>query len=622
MKSIFVILLMLTTIWSHSRSIQRRFQYPWEIIIFYLVNIYILTLYFFGYFGYLELGLNSIYISGIIVGIFELVKSNLIIFRFMNLTRALIIISPMILFLLAVPKNFKFTFFDEMHLWAANTKFMLAEDALLGENSATSSILDGASQTYPPAQQLFHYLLLDRLAWSESNVLIAQIIFISLCLIAINRVFFPKRNLVALFVLMATYIVLYLYGLSLDNILGEGFLAAHLVMCIGLAMNIKLTRSALPIIVVCLSVLTLIKPISFLFLILPISILMARSNIRFKLNKINFKLNSGLIRSVRYQVLFTMLPAITFVSWQFYIRKLEVPHSVGLLSGISLPNLNEVQNIATQYTKIFFGPLYGSDNYAGVGLDVPPIVRHLRLSLFLIVLLLAIVHVLIIKFLYKGDEKIQYQIFLSFSGFIVVYILALLFIYVSTFGEVIALVRYLVPILFCWSLVVFYMLLSRIKIKFVFLILFLVSLATPSSFIKDLVQIEPNKDRLIVRNSMELLSSEINELVPTNSKIYVVFQNSDGYEKIVLTYLIAPIRTNVSCSSLGIPYDNQDRWTCNLDFEKVFTGYDYLVLGIGDEQFWRYASPYLGVNQLKTNKGVYKIMYIHDQLQLFLIKKL
>jgi len=591
-----------------------------------VINLYIVVLYFFGLFGFLLFGLYAVYLTGALLFIMILFQKKLNFIGVIEVVRNLLWFVPLFLFVRAVPKDFKFTVFDELHLWAVNIKWLLLENKLQDISSVTFAINDGANQTYPPAQMLFQYFLVHNFEWSESNFLIAQIIFIFICMLAVNATFFRQNTVVSLLSFLVSFIALYLFGLPFDNILAEGFLAAQLTACVCLALKIE-KKSAF-LFAICLSVLALIKPISFIFVILPLLIFAARFAFSHDINSLIFNPPKALLPRIKKcwkEIFFLIsLPVFVFITWQIRIRNLGVDSSVGLLSGLKMPAPETIRFVTSQYFRTFFGPLYGEDNLAGTSMSVPPVVQNLKLSLFSIIFLLALMHFMISFFEIKILRKEKMFIFLSFLLFALTYYIALLCIYISTFGEVLALVRYSVPFLFCWAMVIFYLLVSlEISTKkplILVLIFLLVFFITPSSLVKDLKKIEPDYAKLQTRLSIEKIATKVVNTVPSNSRVYYIQQNSDGYEKTILSYLILPIDTNTNGFSIGLPYNKSDRWTTDVDLEKIFKGYDFLVLGYGDEQFWNLGKYYLNSEAQQRSQGIYKINYESGRLRLNLSK--
>ena len=96
-------------------------------------------------------------------------------------------------------------------------------------------------------------------------------------------------------------------------------------------------------------------------------------------------------------------------------------NSVGLLSGLKMPAPETIRLVTSQYFQTFFGPLYGEDNLTGTSMSVPPVVQSLKLSLFSIIFVLALMHFMISLFEIKILRKEKMFIFLSFLLFALTY---------------------------------------------------------------------------------------------------------------------------------------------------------------------------------------------------------
>jgi hypothetical protein len=133
-------------------------------------------------------------------------------------------------------------------------------------------------------------------------------------------------------------------------------------------------------------------------------------------------------------------------------------------------------------------------------------------------------------------------------------------------------------------------------------------LAAPSSFALEITGNYTDLTKLPVRTDVEKMASETVRLVSENEKVYYVYQGSNGYEKYIFSYLVLPRTTNWSCPSLGTPLYEGDVWTCDITLEKALIGYDYLVVGKGDVQFWDANSNYLDQGSVPATRGIFQIL--------------
>jgi hypothetical protein len=96
-----------------------------------------------------------------------------------------------------VPRNYKFTTWDEFPIWAFNSKLINIQNNFWGSEDANPF------KAYQPGAQLSHYIFTSVFDWSEANVLIGQNLWILFCLIAISGVIAKKNRIVALILLIS-----------------------------------------------------------------------------------------------------------------------------------------------------------------------------------------------------------------------------------------------------------------------------------------------------------------------------------------------------------------------------------------------------------------------------------
>ena len=78
---------------------------------------------------------------------------------------------------------------------------------------------------------------------------------------------------------------------------------------------------------------------------------------------------------------------------------------------------------------------------------------------------------------------------------------------------------------------------------------------------------------------------------PADARIYIIWQESDGFEPRVMAYELSPRITSTKGGSwsLGKPYGPEDVWTVAIypeDWQSVLKGYDYVLIGHADKPFW------------------------------------
>ncbi|MFH1033694.1 MAG: hypothetical protein V1806_04235 [Pseudomonadota bacterium] len=99
---------------------------------------------------------------------------------------------------------------------------------------------------------------------------------------------------------------------------------------------------------------------------------------------------------------------------------------------------------------------------------------------------------------------------------------------------------------------------------------------------------DASQDRAVITPMAEV----VKKAVPTDKKVFVIWQNSSGRNFHIIRYEIAPRPTNKWFFSLGKPYFEGDVWTEPLTLEswaQMLTDekFDFVFLARADRQFWQ-----------------------------------
>ena len=184
-----------------------------------------------------------------------------------------------------------------------------------------------------------------------------------------------------------------------------------------------------------------------------------------------------------------------------------------------------------------------------------------------------------------------------------------------------ALVRYSVSFLLGWTIFNLVLILQWIK-QFklenylVLIVLIPALIIAPSNFYSDVKKVKSNPEKLAARLDVEKMVPKTLALVKPSDSVYYIYQQSTGEEKYMFAYLILPNRNNWGCWSVGKPYGSADVWTCKKSVSELLIGYDYLVVGNGDGNFWNEASQYLTEGSSTDRQGIYKVSFPGKNLQL------
>jgi len=600
------------------------FAQSWKVSLFIIANIYILILYIFALIHKLDYGVNFIIIAGNIFFLERIIKRANKEIKISKFNEILWLI-PFLIFIKSVSKDYKFTMFDELNHWAVNIKFLVAERTIGDLHSSTRLISNGFNQAYPPAQELFQFLIINKLKWSEANVLISQIILILICLLALNAIFENELTWLSYALFITSIIVFYLFGLRFNNILADNFLAVHFATCLALSLKIVLNKRNILFSGICLAVLVLIKPVSFIFTILPLAIFSIRLlTANREINAATKDRSKAIVGAKNFRlnlITIYIFPLLAYFSWAFHIKQLNISTKSVTHNFFDQNSQSNLLQILNTYKDTFFGAIYGIDNLAGTSSSVPKIVEILHVSLFSIILILTICQIFLLLLKPKQARKEFLLITLAVILFAILYQVTLLFLYFYFFGEVAALMRYTVPFLYGWAMLVFHLFIDEISHfknrSIIFIALFLtIFFNLPTSLSNDAIKINSNPIKVEKRLSVEKLAKQTRIIAKQNEKAYYIYQDSDNFEKYIFSYSVLPIASNEKCSSIGEPYSDKDLWTCSINLEAALKGYSYLVVGKADNKFWSLNSIYLSPKSEAYLNGIYRISYSGSKLLL------
>lgn len=544
-------------------------------------------------------------------------------------------IIPYLILTFTIPEDFRFTMSDEFPSWAANIKTMYDENSLGGIDSATRSIASGFYQSYPPFQQLFQYLFLRNTYWSESNVQIAQNILVLSVLLGSVAFTLESRPLIIFPAWIGAICLYFLFGFTMSNLLADGLLAAQFAVCLGLATTNKGGNRDYLLLGLLIGNLILIKPTGFVLAVcatlLGIAVLVSSYiKPRGKLLGAEVVLNPKIYW--RKLLLMVSLPVATYVSWQVHLRIIQMTPGA---ENFSFSHVGTTKTLIrwnktwAAYKENFFGSLYGEDNLAGISSTAPNVVRVFNVSLFMIFIALAIFQTM----LAATDKARNRRTSLHFAFLIITlaifYQVFLLFLYMFFFGEYegtrsAALVRYSASFFLGWTILVFAQLVKKASYfkyssTLIFSVVSTLVLIAPPSLTSSVRGNYTDFSKLPARIDVEKMVPDTIRLIHENKKIYYVYQGSNGFEKYIYSYLVLPRKTNWTCPSLGKPLYFGDVWTCDLTLDRVIRGYDYLVVGKADAQFWASNSKFLTQGSQPVVRGVFRILDSGDGVQLALM---
>jgi len=421
----------------------------------------------------------------------------------------------------------------------------------------------------------------------------------------------------------------------MSNLLADGLLAVQFAAALGIVALQRSERRINFLQGILIANLILIKPTGFVFAlcaaVFVVSHLFARTY-----NGEAHQSNLGFLSSLRktgISTVIVLLPAaVSYISWQIHLRRINVTPGVESFSfaTIRTPEFkNRWIETISSYKDNFFGSLHGPDNLAGITLSTPKVVEILNISLFSIIVVLAVVHFFIAtttKGAQRNSSLINALLFIVLAIF---YQFFLIFLYMFFFGEYEgvrsgALVRYSSSFLLAWAIYVFALVVIRVSdLKWKTVTLPIIGLAlliiAPTGFSDEIRNIEPNPTKLAARFDVEKITHQVSKQVDQGEKTYFIYQKSDGFEKYIFSYLILPLASNWACPSLGAPYYEGDVWTCPMDLPEALRGYDFLAVGNGDARFWAENAKYLEPGSAAGREGLYRVSFNAGNLSLKLV---
>jgi len=164
---------------------------------------------------------------------------------------------------------------------------------------------------------------------------------------------------------------------------------------------------------------------------------------------------------------------------------------------------------------------------------------------------------------------------------------------------------------------------STVKISF---ILFILLSIMPINNLLDntLLQKTSTAARHQIREPYEDMMKYKNLLDPKKDKVYIIAQNTTGFDYYVLIYNFTPVQTQPWSRtwSLGKPYSLTDQWTADIpvgEWAKTLSGFTYVYLFNVDDRFINdYGQLFENINDIK-NKTLYSVNKIGDSVTLKIV---
>ncbi|OGS10894.1 MAG: hypothetical protein A2234_04055 [Elusimicrobia bacterium RIFOXYA2_FULL_58_8] len=483
----------------------------------------------------------------------------------------------------------QYSAWDEFSHWGLTIKEIFAQNALLTANSVI------ACKDYPPATALFQYYITVFTGWSEGITCVAHAA-ITLAAAVVFLTGIPWRQwlkITAILTFLQFLVIIFSFSLQnlyVDHLLGFFFGAILISYFMAEDRGTAAVLRLAPV----LFILPLIKSAGTLMALIAGGIIVADQ----LQNRSSLKPGAGRSRNFAALVLcaFILLtPLLSARTWSWRIAALNLPQT--LSTKVGLPEIKRpFSAAATERDKVTLQNFSKAFFSTRAGRTFPPV--------FILLLLTGAGCFLAGKAKHPGERAgIRTATLLMFTGFII-YTAGILFLYLYSFGNyegprLASFGRYMSIFFLAWTLLTLIFLLRSSAARDARLVPVwakaLIVLAAAVFLIKGALHKTP-QGMIDLRITVREKAARALPLIPGGAKIYLVWQNDTGLGPQVAAYELAPHPTSIRSGpwSLGKPYYPGDVWTSDIApeiWQKLLTGYDYVLLGKTDNTFWdRYGN--------------------------------
>lgn len=116
------------------------------------------------------------------------------------------------------------------------------------------------------------------------------------------------------------------------------------------------------------------------------------------------------------------------------------------------------------------------------------------------------------------------------------------------------------------------------------------------SFFKHVHFVEQGMSPHHLRQQVSIIASRVKKLTPPSSKVFIVWQNSFGLGRTMLSYDLFPRGYNYVPTAFGIVSPGEEGWKAELTpngFLERLQGFDYLLVAHDDPYFWDQYGDFL-----------------------------
>lgn len=560
----------------------------------FIVSILSITvlLYLFGLFKGLKIGVYAVYI----VSIYTFFMNLFWIFKKKRFKKELVFTNGFFAFLVVfaliafIHKGRLLSKWDEFSHWGYVVK------AIFNINDFQTNPLSLCMfKSYPPTMSLFQYFFMNVGGYSESCIYVAFNLFGFCCFLPFLQNIKNRKNyilcLVAFILIPLIYYSNYYSALYIDPMVA--ILFAYGVYLVD-HLDDKYDLIFLFLAVFCL---TLLKDVGLFFSIIIAVLLVVKLLKDIINNKKKYKkfyLTSFIV------VILSIL--ISKISWNIMININDVvPEFSQKIS------LNDIFKLITHSFDDY--RLTVISNYHQALYSESIITNFINLDFIRI----SIIYVIAFVYLYKKKLIEMNKAIVLMSG-LFIYCFGLLVLYCFRFSEYEALllsgyVRYLSIALL--GLLIILCIHFIKQEKNIIVIFFITLLFVPYSSLFDIRWSAKNSHK--IREPYNIAGDYINSKIDEDEKIYIISQNTTGFDYWVLRYTVWPNETNPNFTwSLGQKYYDSDIWTVDTDSSGwmetlIEDEYTYVYIYKCDNQFInRFKDLFEDASQIKDGQ-LYKL---------------
>ncbi len=561
-------------------GIKRFTHFPLERAPFLAVSCIISFLYVFAYVNFLDLGAGILLALGALFLFFcsvECAFNNKKIADY--ITPGVLTWLIVVVVLCMVASTEQWVYGDELMHWGPHSKimfdrhgFMTAEDALF-------------HKSYPPGARLFHYFFYTLGGFSEGRALAAQVLMMlaPLCLFAENLRFNEWRKACLLVMIAFLVVVLYsartgpLLSLLMDGSVGV-FLGGMLALYFLSQRKWPDIAGLIPVVFAVTLFKLKISPLIFLF----IGIIALDQCLAYYFE-----------RKIQYAALSAIggLMVAVFVadkSWLAYLASAHIPlewNQPIVWQHVITSFLSQTSDRELIIIERFKEYLWGQCSLIGALMIVSfvgPLVLH------------------------SFQDKLRFWVgALCLSAGFWLYLAGLLGLYLYVFsafhGSILAsILRYSGIYFIAWTFYVLALIVSvlrEIQISFMRRLensalavgAIIVTLSLFFTMQNAAEEEKEKRSRPQLRRELDSIAERVRAKTPKTSRIFLVWQNSMGYQAVTLMYDLLPRACNERPVAFGAPYSAAGPWTQDItpgEFLKRISLYDYLLLAYTDKKFW------------------------------------